>query len=437
MLGNLIILGLIFVEIAFVVWGIRKKSNLSKEKSLVQITLFLLFFILVLTPFIDWGFAWYMIGIVLGIQALVGIYNLVCKKENISKKPIRIVVGFIGRVMLIVMAVLPVQLFPQYDQIEPTGDYKVLTKNYTLTDLSRKEEFTEDANDNRNVTIQFWYPDVKAHSEAFPLVIFSHGAFGLRSSNYSTYQELASNGYVVCSIDHTYHAFMTEQTDGKRIITNMDFMNDAMMAQNGELSEKEIYQLEQDWMELRTGDMAFVLDYVKEHVKADNDETIYSLIDLDHIGTFGHSLGGATSAQIGREDADVDAVVVIDGTMLGEIIDFKDGKTVITNEPYPKPILNLFAEGHYQEAKKDSEYANTVAMKNAIDSYQVVIEGSDHMNFTDLPIISPILAGMLGTGSIDARECIQTTNNIILQFFDKYLKSEQIKIQKEQVFKVI
>lgn len=435
MLGNLIFLGLVLVEIAFVVWGLLKKTNLQREKSFIRITLFLLFLVLVITPIIDWGFAWYSLGIILGIQALVGLYNMVRRKENISKKPVRIIVSFFGRVILIVMAIMPALLFPQYDPIIPTGNYAVLSKSYTLTDSSRKEEFTENRDDNRMVTIQFWYPDAKSQSEQFPLVIFSHGAFGLRSSNYSTYQELASNGYVVCSIDHTYHSFMTKQTDGKRIITNMDFMNDAMMAQNGELAEQEIYQLEQNWMELRTKDMAFVLDYIKKQVKASNDETIYQLIDLNHIGALGHSLGGATAAQIGRENSDVDAVVVIDGTMLGEFVDFKDDKVVVTNEPYPKPLLNLFAEGHYEEMKKDSEYANSVAIKNAIDSYQVVIEGSDHMNFTDLPVVSPILAGMLGTGSIDARGCIETSNGVILRFFDKYLKSEQIEIPREQVFK--
>jgi hypothetical protein len=46
------------------------------------------------------------------------------------------------------------------------------------------------------------------------------------------------------------------------------------------------------------------------------------------------------------------------------------------------------------------------------------------MNFTDLPLISPFLADMLGTGSVDAGECIDTMNGIILRFYDCYLKNE-------------
>lgn len=46
------------------------------------------------------------------------------------------------------------------------------------------------------------------------------------------------------------------------------------------------------------------------------------------------------------------------------------------------------------------------------------------MNFTDLPLFSPPLASLLGTGNVDARECIETMNSIILQFFDYYLKGQ-------------
>jgi dienelactone hydrolase len=434
MLGNLVFLVLMFVEIVFFLWSLMKNSNLKKEKSLVRIALFVVFLLVIMSPIIEWGFAWVMLGFLLGIQALWGIWVLFRRKENQAAKKSKIILAFFGRVLLVGIVILPILLFPQYEQIKSTGDYSVATKSFTLTDQSREEEFTEENGDNRKVTIQFWYPSEVKEKKRLPLVIFSHGAFGLRSSNYSTFQELASNGYIVASIDHTYHSFMTKQEDGKTIIANLDFINNAMAAQNGDMEAKKIYELEQEWMKLRTSDMAFVLDYIKGKVASDTEDEVFQMIDLEHIGAFGHSLGGATAAQIGRDDDDVDAVIVVDGTMLGDITGFEKGKYLISDVPYPKPLLNFYNESHYEEFLKDSKYVNAVAHKQGLDSYVVYMKSSGHINFTDLPIVSPILAKPLGLGDVDARECIETTNEVILQFFDKYLKSSDIKIPKERTY---
>ncbi|MFD3259544.1 hypothetical protein ACE3MQ_13125 [Paenibacillus lentus] len=71
------------------------------------------------------------------------------------------------------------------------------------------------------MNVQFWYPD---NAEGiYPLVVFSHGAFGIKASNASTYRELASHGYVVCSIDHPYHSFYTVADDGAVTLINSEY----------------------------------------------------------------------------------------------------------------------------------------------------------------------------------------------------------------------
>lgn len=440
MLGSIVFFVLILVELGFVAGSLLKKSNFRKEKAIERIVLFCIFLFLIISPIIDWSFAWWLLGVLLGVQAVWGILVLALKKGNAEVRRSKTIFLFIGKVFLIGMVMAPILVFPSYEPINTTGRFSVSTKSFTLTDKSRNEQFTKDVSDKRKVTIQFWYPSelsgqgIVSAEDRYPLVIFSHGAFGLRSSNYSTYQELAGNGYVVVSIDHTYHSFMTKQEDGKTILTNMDFMNDAMKAQNGDLDANDIYQLEQEWMELRTEDIAFVLEYIKEKTASEKGDSVFQIIDLQHIGLFGHSLGGAAAAQIGREDDDVDAVIVIDGTMLGEITGIKNDEYILTDVPYPKPILNLYNEKHFEEAVENPGYANSAAHKNALNSYQVVIKRSGHMNFTDLPIVSPYLANLLGTGNVDARECIETTNKVILQFFDRYLKSSNVEIPKERVY---
>lgn len=440
MIGYILLFTLLAVEMGFSLWSLQSKSNLKRQKSIGRIVLFIIFLLLVISPVINWGFQWYFLTLFLSIQGAFSIYIIARKKDNGLFKKSKIFVTLFFQGLLITLLLFPTFLFPQYDEIVPTGDNSVKTKSFTLVDKSREEYFTEEK-DNRKVTIQYWYPSEGEHSiqdNKFPLVLFSHGAFGYRMSNYSTYMELASQGYIVCSIDHPYHAFMTKQEDDEVIIANMDFINSAMAAQNGATSPEETYELQKEWMKLRTEDMAFVLDNIRKKANSTDDEEIYNMMDLDRIGVFGHSLGGATAAQMGRIDKDIDAVIVLDGTMLGEIIDFKDGNSQIDSTPYPKPILNIYSESHYKEALKDQDhYPNKIVHNNAPTSYEIVFNGTGHMSFTDLSIISPFLSNLLETSEVDknknSKSILEETNKVILEFFDFYLKSSDIDIPKERI----
>lgn len=252
---------------------------------------------------------------------------------------------------------------------------------------------------------------------------FRIGAFGFRGSNYSTFMELASNGYVVCSIDHTYQSFFTMQTDGKVSIVDQGFLNDAIAVQSDDYDVEKSYAISQQWLNLRTADMNFVLDTILDNVEAAHKADVYKHIDTSKIGLFGHSLGGATSAQIGRIREDIDAVIVLDGTMIGEIDGLEKGEEVLNESAYPIPILNIFNEEQYKDALNNAyTYANIVINKNAVDAKQTVFIDSGHLNFTDLPLFSPVLASALGTGEIDSRYCIETMNQIVLSYFNHYLK---------------
>ncbi len=431
---------LILIEVSVLIFKFVKKSDYMREVSFIRIFSLSLFIILILTKVIDWNFKWLMLSIFLTLQALIGLLSIIKDKQITLIKPYKVFVSSVFKIILIIMLMIPTIMFPQFKNIEPLGEYEIGTTSYTLTDNSREEYFTEE-DDYRKVTIQLWYPSNPLQSkdielnERFPLIIFSHGAFGFRMSNYSTFQELASNGYVVCSIDHTYHSFFTKQVNDKNIIGNMEFIKNAMDVQNGVLDKSLMYDLEKKWMELRTSDMKFVLNYIKNMVENKNPEVVFSSIDIEKIGVMGHSLGGATSAQIGRDLDQIDSVIVIDGTMLGEIIGFKDGKEIINNSPYPKPILNIYSESHYAEACQEKDnYPNMICTNNALNSYQVVINDAGHINFTDLPLVSPPLAKLLGIGPIDPKYCLETTNKIVVEFFDNTLKSNQNNLAKERVY---
>jgi dienelactone hydrolase len=343
------------------------------------------------------------------------------RKEKIYKKRY-VIMATVRRTFLFTFAVIPAIIFPQFKPIEATGNLAIKTVSYTWSDTSRKEIYSDQGVD-RKVTVQFWYPDNTDNNEKYPLLVFSHGSFGFRGSNLSTFENLVSRGYVVCSIDHTNYAFFTKQTDGSMVLADMEFINNAMAVENGEYDELKTYQLTQEWLNYRLADANFVLDEILDRVKRNNVDEVYQTINSDKIGLFGHSIGGAMAAELGRDREDIDAAIVVDGTMLGEEIDFEDGKAVLNSEPYPIPLLNIYNEEHYREAAKEGNtYPNTAAALNAVDAKDVVVKGSGHLNFTDLPMFSPFLAGLLGTGEVDSRYCIETMNQVILDYFDYYLK---------------
>ena len=88
------------------------------------------------------------------------------------------------RLLVLAFCLLPVVLFPPMKPVPASGSYACETASYVWTDETREESFQNDGS-FRQVAVQFWYPATEKE-EKFPLVVFSHGAFGYRMSNYST-----------------------------------------------------------------------------------------------------------------------------------------------------------------------------------------------------------------------------------------------------------
>jgi hypothetical protein len=141
-------------------------------------------------------------------------------------------------------------------------------------------------------------------------------------------------------------------------------------------------------------------------------------MDLQRIGWTGHSLGVTSVSEFCREDARCQAVLNLDGPRAG------DGPSA-DEAPFPKPLM--FSGVLYKDSKyHDLIYtASDEAFQRATQpAYALVISGAGHMNFTDLPLLSPVLAAALGTGPIHRDRCIRIVTTHSLAFFDKHLKGE-------------
>lgn len=426
---TILLLTLFFAgELFFLIWNHKVKLPHTKEKLLYRIILAAILVLLLLTGPLQGMGRYAGILILLLLQVLITGSRLLYQRKkaspsssNTSIRLPRQIGRIIGVMLLYALALVPAMLFPQYRQPRVTGSHDVAIQEYTWTDENRIETFT-DSGEHRAVTVKFWYPQEEGN---YPLVVFSHGAFGIIDSNYSTCNELASNGYVVASIAHPYHAFYVEDVNGKVTLFDMDFFQQVMTDNGSDDPEQErgAYERSREWLKVRTDDENFVLDTILAKAKSGEDGP-FSRINSDKIGLFGHSLGGASSVMLGRQRDDIDAVIDLEGTMLGEYVGYEDNDYVFLDEPYPLPLLDVNSRAVYEEAGsyQDRTYVNFYVGEHAKDFREIIFENAAHMNFTDLPLVSPFLAHMLGCGTTDPRTCIENVNDMVLKFFNYYLK---------------
>ncbi|MEH7085558.1 dienelactone hydrolase family protein [Neobacillus drentensis] len=423
-MGTLLLLIVLMFEIGFAIYCIVTKQKHKKLKNWIRIAIFIAFVILTLSSVIVLSLRWAMLAILLLVLALKGSISLIRNKtKNQKYKTSSIVWKTMMMTLVFVFSFAPTVVFPQHTSPKVTGKYEVATATYTYIDKNRIEEFT-DKGDNRFVNVEFWYP--KNVKETYPLLVFSHGAYGIKASNTSTYTELASHGYVVVSIDHPYHSFFTASEDGTKVLINSDYNHEIEnLNKEGFYTKEEEYELIQKWMKLRTDDMNFVIDTILKKAKSDNNP-VYQQINTEKIGVFGHSMGGAASVWLGRERKDIDAVVNIDAPFFSDLVYKKEmDDYVARDEAFTTPLLNIYSDDVWGQLDSNSTYvANKLNNENFKDAYTTHFKGAKHLSLTDLPLFSPLLANMLqgGKAGIDPYYAIETENELILKFFDYELK---------------
>ncbi|MBQ6235120.1 MAG: dienelactone hydrolase family protein [Clostridia bacterium] len=441
-MGFVLLLLTAALEIALAVVSCRKtteKKVWRKNRLFVRIAEIVIAIVAILLPF---GQKWRLTGVLITLAVLACIVALVIlvkrKKEEGDVRKGKAIRSCITSILLIGFALVPAFVFTGYNGLPTSGAYAVGETSAILVDDTRTDPFETDGS-RREVPVHFYYPETENGTERFPLVVFSHGAFGYYQSNTSIYIELASNGYVVAALDHPHHAFFTEDTDGKTVIVDMDFMNTALTL-NEQTGAEKLYALYTEWMALRTADMNLAVDAIKAGAtderwfvpekNGDAIRTVLNMTDTGRIGLMGHSMGGATAVALGRERDDITAVIDVDGTMLSEYTGVENGELTVREEPYTVPVLAFDNWDSYNDTEEyvaqGGLHPNVTLLKNASEGFQTTVRGAKHMDFTDLPLLSPFLGNMFGSGERDTKETMTIVNSLVLQFFNCYLKGEGV-----------
>lgn len=138
-------------------------------------------------------------------------------------------------------------------------------------------------------------------SATFPIVIYSHGMWSWRQISSSTFEMLASNGYIVFSVDHLPSAMVTRPFPGITNFTAFDYHLPTHIAP-GSLDERRYYQ---KGVDRRCREIIALVDFLHEPHIASKFR-----LELNQIHVFGHSFGGGTIAGVTCRDNRITSAVL-------------------------------------------------------------------------------------------------------------------------------
>ena len=171
-------------------------------------------------------------------------------------------------------------------------------------------------------------------------------------------------------------------------------------------------------MTVRIADTRYVLDALTRLNRGIRTGPFSGMLNLDHVGMFGHSLGGATAAATMLVDRRLDAGLDMDGLFFG--------KVAVTG--LEKPFMLFSADPGFRRKPNLAEFWGHLRGPR----YAVDFAGAAHFAFTDLLFLVPQLASTREAaaqarirplvGTVNPTVAYAAERAYILAFFDRALK---------------
>ncbi|MBP2477463.1 dienelactone hydrolase [Crossiella equi] len=140
--------------------------------------------------------------------------------------------------------------------------------------------------------------DAPVFGARWPVVLYSHGRGSGKTFSATLGEELASHGFVVLSVDHTYDAGAVRFPDGR-----VAKLNRPEQPTEAELAAE---------VQVRAADLRGVLDHVST-----GNTPLRGRLDLGRVAAVGHSIGGDTAAEVMRLDPRIRVGANMDGAFWG------------------------------------------------------------------------------------------------------------------------
>ena len=428
---------IIFFLIIYGIEYMKEKFFNSKFFSII-----VLFFLLILSlKFI--AFRWQVIPlyILFFISFILNLYLGIFengKKFKISHKGTRFI-----SITLIFLFIFSNFLFSLEEFDEELGKYYIGTRKFILLDPNFSNVFGK--NENRKIVVKVFYPSDKIESskknawiddiynfseylnkkygipkflisylskvkvnsysnlvvsqkfEKLPVVIISHGVGGLPEFQNSKAEMLASNGYVVVLINHTYGSMFTN------INGNIIYFDDKIKFNSSKYIKN--YDLGVEIIDLFKNDIVLTMDGLKNI----NKNFFSNKLDLNSIALMGYSVGGS-SALLLEEDNRV--------------------KTVVAMDPWIEPIYSKFIRCGFTKDtsilisdewynSENTRYLFRISEQNNL-AKMYRIDRFSHIDFTDIDKLGNVTSIVLNQ-SFKNRKSVNIVDEFVYNHFNYYL----------------
>ena len=349
---------------------------------------------------------------------------------------------------------------PVFTLPEPGGEYYVGTETFHWIDSTRKEWFTvKDIHDKREIVVQAWYPSkekpntksqpymdfmklraqtlssagdipsifpshlnrIKTNSYKnlkciktdmlLPVLVFSHGITGSRHLHQALFEYLASRGYVVLAPNHSFDSNLTIFPDGRTAEYRSEITGhpDSVL-----IREKQI--------NTRSLDIHFIIKKLNKINNGIIPSSLVGNLDLGRIALGGHSFGGATAILSSHNNKTIGACFVLDGWM----------------NPIPSSVIKSGLQAPFMSVGRpswlDSGYPDnytkldTLVLYSLETNYNIIINNTRHLDYTDIPLLSPIIRFFMEVGSLSSKKSIPLVNELVYGFLEKHFSKNNLDI---------
>jgi predicted dienelactone hydrolase len=343
----------------------------------------------------------------------------------------------------------------------PTGHFAVGRTTYAWVNNAQTDELAPSSEAKREVVVWMWYPSaaapaataveylpapwrlaeahhsgvlmsqfltrdlslVRAHStsdpevspeqRSYPVVIMRAGGGALTTDFTILAEDLASHGYIVVGFDAPYRTFVVVLPDNRVVIRPPT--NDPE-----NVPADQANRLINNLLSMWTSDANFVVSQLQRLNAADPSGKFTGRLDMQRLGMFGHSFGGAQALQFCHDDSRCKAGIDIDGAPYGSVV--QDG--------LKQPFMFILSDHSHDlpDSASGQIHANFQSIYDRLPNGRsfITIRGANHFSFSDQMLLkSHYVIGLLrifGFGRLDGRRGLAITADYVHTFFDVYLK---------------